>query len=141
MKKLNCQVFNETKRKLDLTSIKKKLLMAHSKFHLRKYFGRINVVFVGDKKIKQLNSYYLKKDGPTDVLSFYYATPPDISGDIFISVPQAARQSKSLHSLDIELLILAVHGFLHLAGYTDYDYKKYLKMWRMQEKIVNNLCQ
>lgn len=139
MKRLSCQVYNRTKRKLNLMAIKKKLLEVHKRYY-PEYFGHINVVFVGDKRMIQLNRDYLKRNRPTDVISFYYAFPPDITGDIFISVPQAIRQSKSLHSLQKELFILAVHGFLHLAGYTDYNIKKYRQMHQIQDKIIEELC-
>jgi len=81
-----------------------------------------SLVFVGTKAIKTLNRRFLRKDAPTDVLSFpigekssdgkYYL------GDIIISVPQAFKQSRRLnHSLERELEILVIHGFLHLIGF------------------------
>lgn len=82
----------------------------------------ISLVFVGTKAIKTLNRRFLKKDAPTDVLSFpigekgsdgkYYL------GDIIISVPEAYEQSRQLkHSLDREIEVLVIHGFLHLVGF------------------------
>jgi probable rRNA maturation factor len=67
----------------------------------------------------------MKKDKPTDVLSFPLGDKgPDgkyYLGDIVIAVPVAARQAREKgHGLDRELRVLAVHGFLHLLGY-DHD--------------------
>jgi probable rRNA maturation factor len=64
----------------------------------------------------------LKKDRPTDVLSFPLgekgADGKFYLGDIVIAVPVAFRQSRTKgHSLDRELRLLAIHGFLHLLGY------------------------
>ena len=82
----------------------------------------VTLAFVDNPVIEDLNTKYLNKKTPTDVLSFpineksadglYYL------GDIIISVPYASQQclSKS-HSLERELEILAVHGFLHLLGF------------------------
>jgi probable rRNA maturation factor len=96
---------------------------------LRKLFERYGLkeaegalVFVGEKTIKQLNKNYLGKDAATDVLSFPLgeksADGKFYLGDIIISVPQAFKQSLSLkHSLERELELLAVHGFLHLLGF------------------------
>ena len=40
-----------------------------------------------------------------------------ILGDIVISVPMAQKQARGLgHSLGDELIVLAIHGFLHLLG-------------------------
>ncbi len=82
----------------------------------------VALVFTNDKAIKELNKRFLNRDAPTDVLSFpvrekgadgkYYL------GDILISVPRALDQSAAQnHSLERELDILVIHGFLHLMGF------------------------
>jgi probable rRNA maturation factor len=81
----------------------------------------ITLAFVETRTITKLNRKFLKRDGPTDVLSF-----PGLReardgkrhlGDIIISVSQAFRQSfAEEHGLETELLDLTVHGFLHLLG-------------------------
>ena len=82
----------------------------------------IVVVFVGTKAIRTLNRKYRRKDRPTDVLSFRIGKKGSDGkfylGDIVISVPVAAKQAKtSGHSLERELEVLTLHGFLHLAGH------------------------
>jgi probable rRNA maturation factor len=82
----------------------------------------IVVVFVGTKAIRTLNRKYRRKDRPTDVLSFRIgkkgADGKFYLGDIVISVPVAAKQARTGgHSLERELEVLVLHGFLHLAGY------------------------
>ena len=77
---------------------------------------------VGERAIRTLNRKFLKKDRPTDVLSFPLGEKgPDgkfYLGDIVIAVPVAFRQSRAKgHGLDRELRLLAIHGFLHLLGY------------------------
>lgn len=80
------------------------------------------MVFVGTEAIRTLNRKYRRKDRPTDVLSFRIgkkgADGKFYLGDIVISVPVAARQARRHgHGLERELEVLALHGFLHLAGY------------------------
>jgi probable rRNA maturation factor len=82
----------------------------------------IVLVFVGTKAIRTLNRKYRRKDRPTDVLSFRIgkkgADGKFYLGDIVISVPVAAKQARAGgHSLERELEVLVLHGFLHLAGY------------------------
>jgi len=82
----------------------------------------VTVAFVGERAIRTLNRKFMKKDKPTDVLSFPLGEKaPDgkfYLGDIVISVPVAARQAREKgHGLDRELRLLAIHGFLHLLGY------------------------
>jgi len=44
--------------------------------------------------------------------------PSTLLGDIVISVPTASKQANRLgRSLDEELILLLVHGILHLCGY------------------------
>jgi probable rRNA maturation factor len=82
----------------------------------------VSLSFVGERAIRTLNRRFMKKDRPTDVLSFPLGEKgPDgkfYLGDIVIAVPVAFRQARSKgHSLDRELHLLAIHGFLHLLGF------------------------
>jgi len=82
------------------------------------------VVFVSDRSIRDLNRRYRGKNKATDVLSFPTEAEPFEAenrkhlGDVVISVPRAAAQSKQnglSFSGEIEQLIL--HGLLHLCGH------------------------
>jgi len=83
----------------------------------------VNLAFVDTKTITMLNRKFLKKNAPTDVLSFPFGEKKSVDGkfylgDIAISVPQAFKQCFSkTHGLEKELEDLAVHGFLHLLGF------------------------
>lgn len=87
-----------------------------------------------DAEIRALNRLYRGVDAPTDVLSFGYDAPddthpvpecpesPDLPplGDLVISVETAHRQAAlNRHDLPTELLMLTLHGTLHLMGYDD----------------------
>lgn len=84
--------------------------------------SKINVHLVGDDEIRKLNKKYMKKDYPTDVLSFNIdETLPDGTyylGDVIINIDQAKRQMKEYKNNDIrrEIAQLAEHGVLHLLG-------------------------
>lgn len=99
-----------------------KELLKRLSTHYKLNDPEITLAFTDNRAIKKLNKQYLKKDAPTDVLSFpigekgadgkYYL------GDIIISVPQAFKQCFSEeHGLERELEFLTIHGFLHLLGY------------------------
>jgi rRNA maturation RNase YbeY len=81
----------------------------------------LTLAFVGTRTITRLNKKFLKRDGPTDVLSFPAAEAGSGKrrlGDIVVSVPQAFKQSfDEEHGLETELVDLVVHGFLHLVGF------------------------
>lgn len=81
------------------------------------------IVFVSDRKMRELNKTFRGKNSTTDVLSFpfeadEFETDENNLGDIVISIEQAARQAKE-NNLDLETEIkqLILHGILHLCGY------------------------
>ncbi len=99
------------------------------------------IQLTGDAVIARLNEGYRGKKGPTDVLSFCYAEKGGIVfshepyGEIYISHATAKRQARSLrHSLAHELLVLAVHGALHVMGY---DHEKSERGRREMQKLEN----
>jgi probable rRNA maturation factor len=81
------------------------------------------VAFVSDRRMKELNSFFRRKDSTTDVLSFRHEADEfekDTSnlGDVVISAEQAARQAQENGlSLENEIKQLILHGVLHLCGY------------------------
>lgn len=82
------------------------------------------IQIVSDAQMARLNTSYRGKRGTTDVLAFSYLehSAPifehETAGEIYVALPQAARQAKlEGHSLAHELLVLVIHGALHLLGY------------------------
>ena len=78
--------------------------------------GTIDLSFVGDKKIRELNKKFRQQDKPTDVLSFNY--DGKILGDVIISraTPRRNAQRYGVTYAD-EVKRLVVHGALHVLGY------------------------
>lgn len=88
----------------------------------------VSVSFVDLEQIQQLNNEFLKKDTPTDVLSFPSGEPGkfDVNeesgatmlGDIAICIPKVYEQAERFgHSIQREFAYLTVHSALHLLGY------------------------
>jgi len=83
-----------------------------------KVSGELALVFAGDPLLRRLNRDYRFKDKPTDVLSFESQGEDMGLGDVIISVETArANAARLSRTLDLELEILALHGFLHVLGY------------------------
>ncbi len=105
--------------------------------------GELAVCLLSDRKMCELNREFRGADAPTDVLSFVGETKLDAEGrrhlgDIAICVPAAARQARAAgHSLDRELRILALHGYLHLMGY-DHE-RDEGQMLRLQRRLERRL--
>lgn len=115
----------------------------HKKF-LKKLFRKVKdpltmqIIFVNQQQIKDLNSQYRQLEHPTDVLSFVNDNPEDQTlGDVFISLEQASLQAKEFgHSYEREIGFLAVHGYLHLKGYDHHNQTDEQEMIAAQEAIL-----
>jgi rRNA maturation RNase YbeY len=86
--------------------------------------GELSILFTNDKGIAELNSRYLGREGPTNVLAFPMSPvqPSDVStgmlGDVVISVETAAREAEEWgDSREDCVYRLLIHGILHLMGY------------------------
>ncbi|GEM_PF-1536008 len=86
----------------------------------------IDIIWCTDTMITRLNKKYLHRMGPTDVIAFsqvegknpLHDPMPGILGDVCISVDTAKRQAREMrHTIKTELLLLLVHGVLHILGY------------------------
>jgi len=92
----------------------------------KKSGAEVTLVLVGPRTIQKLNKKYRHRGKPTDVLSFpLNENSPDgkfYLGDIVICPAVAKKQAKEKgHSLEREIAILAIHGFLHLIGYEHFQ--------------------
>ena len=109
--------------------------------------GEICIELTNDEIIHQVNRDYRHVDRPTDVLSFptfegeeLISAPDGHLGDIMISVETAKRQAFELgHSLEREVMFLAIHGTLHVLGYDHMEPEDEEIMTKKQRDILNEL--
>jgi probable rRNA maturation factor len=108
--------------------------------------GCAAVYLVGDRRIRELNRSYLKKDRPTDVIAFWLEPEglcgPEAGhlGDLAVSVERARKVSLDLGiPFPEELARYAVHGTLHLLGYRDGRAADRGKMILRQEAVLKRL--
>ena len=123
--------------------------------------SHVEVEFVDDEAIRELNGTYRGVDRATDVLSFPlidYIAPATFShiregdphfdldtqelllGDIIISIDMARRQALEYnHSLEREVGFLVVHSMLHLLGYDHMTSEEERMMFRKQDEILHTM--
>lgn len=104
----------------------------------------LSLVFVDDHKIRKLNKLFRKIDSPTDVLAFPAGEKcKDLHiylGDVFISFPHAVMQARQhRHAIQSEIVLLIIHGVLHLMGYDHFDKKSKERMWMVQEEALKKM--
>ncbi|MCK5316466.1 MAG: rRNA maturation RNase YbeY [Anaerolineales bacterium] len=107
--------------------------------------GALTIVLTDRAQVQTLHREFSSKDISTDVLSFPDGTiDPDLNlmyfGDIIIAVSIAQEQAKRAgHSTTDELMLLTVHGTLHLLGFDHNLPQEKDRMWAHQERILSQL--
>jgi len=103
--------------------------------------AELSLLFVDDLQIQELNRRYLRRDKPTNVLAFsmkqgeFPTLHPHLLGDLVISVETANRQSNRFGLSEMEMVILLmIHGVLHLTGYDHEGTKKEAKEMALKQK-------
>ena len=107
----------------------------------------LDIIFVDDKEIKNINKEYRDNDKVTDVISFAFEDNKDLPknirllGSIYVCIPKMIEQAKEYgHSEKRELSFLVCHGLLHLLGYDHVNSKKEEKiMFSLQDEILDSL--
>lgn len=103
--------------------------------------AELSLLFVHDLQIQVLNRRYLHRDKPTNVLAFpmrkgeFSTLHPHLLGDLVISVETAKRQSNRFGLDEMGMIILLmVHGVLHLMGYEHEGTKKGAREMTLKQK-------
>lgn len=104
----------------------------------------LTLLLTAEERVRDLNRAYRGVDRATDVLSFPFGESlPDggqYLGDVAIAVPVAQAQAAAAgHSLEAELVLLAVHGILHLLGYDHAQAGEKARMWAAQAQLLEQL--
>lgn len=138
-------IIKNSQKKIRIDSlIRQKITEAINKtFYSKVKFtaGQITVLFVNDKDISDLNSIYLGKPEPTDVLSFELTDKKRnkdyLVADIVISTDASVRNAKIYKTRPTqELLLYAIHGVLHLLGFDDDTAIKQKAMQRKAQQLL-----
>lgn len=103
--------------------------------------AELSLLLVDDREIRELNRRFLGRDKPTNVLAFsmregeYSSLHPHLLGDLVISIETSRRQSRQSGLTEMEMLILLlIHGILHLIGYEHEGSKKEAHKMTLKQK-------
>ena len=130
---------------------------------VRLAFGRddaeVELTLCGDAEMERLNFDHMGERGPTDVLSFPLhewstdashshltdedgVSPPGplLLGDVVIDLDQALRQAADGDwGVVEELVLLAIHGSLHLLGHDHAEIDDEERMRRLEHEVLGVL--
>ena len=109
--------------------LKKKLNKLSKIPYFKKKKQEFSILLTNNKKMKNLNFKFRRKNKTTDVLSFQSNDSVYI-GDIAISYEIINKRSK-LSNFFLEFDKIWIHGYFHLIGY---DHKKIIDFKKMSKK-------
>lgn len=143
--------FSNRQRKVKLPQNVKTLLTSAVKASLEVESvsepAEVNITFVSDEGIKNINRDFRNINKSTDVLSFplgengvYDVNPENgriLLGDVIISVEHASIQAETFgHSFEREMAYLTVHSIFHLLGYDHIDEAEEKRIMREREEAA-----
>ena len=124
--------------------IKKRFEKINKYLPFNKTSVSLTILLTSDFKMKYLNNKFRKKNTKTDVLSFPFYNPEELKknlekkiylGDIAISYQFVKKRSK-ITNFNLEFDKLWLHGYLHLLGYDHKQDKDYIKMQKVEVRIL-----
>jgi len=117
------------------TYLKKKLSKLSKIPYFKKKKQEFSILLTNNRKMKNLNFRFRKKNKPTDVLSFQSNENLYI-GDIAISYEIINKRSK-LSNFFLEFDKMWIHGYFHLIGYDHKKLKDFKRMTKKENSVLN----
>lgn len=120
---------------------KKKLKKIKNNLPQKKENQEFSILLTNNKKMKELNYRFRKKNKATDILSFPFHKKKKYSGyigDLAISYEIINKRSKKTN-FNFEFDKIWIHGYLHLIGYDHKKNSEFKKMISVEKKILNCL--
>ncbi len=99
---------------------------------------RVSVMVAGDERMRALNRAHRDRDATTDVLAFESSAAGEpLEADVVVGAGEAARQAAARqHRIEQELLLYALHGVLHCAGWDDQTPQGFEAMHTEEDRIL-----
>ena len=103
--------------------------------------AEVNIVFVSDADLLEINRTHLNHDYYTDIITFDLSEPRSsvLISDIYISVDRV-KDNASLEGVSVtkELHRVIFHGLLHLSGYKDKSERDQKLMRTMEDRWLKS---
>lgn len=107
----------------------------------------LSIMFVEPDVMEELHVRWLDLPGPTDVMSFPmdelrpgidgHDPEPGMLGDVVLCPSVAAQQARDAgHSTVEEMLLLTIHGILHLLGFDHAEEEEEEEMFALQRQLL-----
>lgn len=115
---ISFRVENVSMPRIDRGLIRKWIKAVASAYGLKE--NGIGYIFCDDERILEVNRQFLGHDYYTDIITFDYSEPGNVSGELYISLDTVMSNSVKFRTqYERELLRVIIHGVLHLCGIQD----------------------
>lgn len=140
---VDIQLFNETELSLPVEKhhIEQALQLIQKNESCS--FALLEVVFVDENSIVEINKEHLNRNYITDIISFRYDEPgrnDGIEGTLYCCAPRINEQAVELNeNYRTEFLRILIHGLLHLVGYEDSTPSQKEHMTRLENTYLSKM--
>lgn len=137
---MQINIWNLTKEKLSINKNKLRRFIYLIIDLLKIKSIQLNLYFIDERLMRQLNRSFFKKNYPTDVLTFNLGDKKDFLVELFICL-EVARKNASLYKNSFlkEVLLYITHGLLHILGFNDRTIKEKILMEKKQQEILQKI--
>ena len=143
---MSVEVLNETESPVDELELVECARYVMREMHLHPQ-TELCIRLIDEGAMEALHVQWMDLPGPTDVMSFPMdeLTPgrageepePGMLGDVVLCPTVAAEQAaRAGHALEEEVLLLTVHGILHLLGYDHGEPEEEQEMFELQRQLL-----
>lgn len=142
---MTIEIRNETTAVLDEREFVELARFVFESMHLNPA-TEMSILFVDEEAMEKLHVQWLDLPGPTDVMSFPMdelrpgdgkTTMEGVLGDLVICPWVAAQQAAAAgHSTMQEMMLLTIHGILHLLGYDHVTPEQERQMFGLQRQLL-----
>lgn len=137
LKETEVEVFNESGRDLPVDERIVRKCISEVARQEACSFSLVEVVYVDETRIQEINKKHLNHDYVTDIITFRYDEEGNkigIESTLFCCAPRISEQAREYNQGEItEFKRVLVHGLLHLAGYNDESEEEREKMRDREE--------
>ena len=106
---------------------------------IEKFINHVNLIFVGQKRMRTLSNKFLNKDKPTNVLTFPN-NDKFCNSDIVLCPEIINKEAKKYgFSNDFRWAHMIVHSMLHLQGFNHSTKRDRLFMEKTEVKLLNSM--
>lgn len=138
MKKIAIDIYTHKNFVVDKNKLKNMIRQMAKK--AGKEFSSIELSFLPDEELFEINKKFLNHATYTDIITFTYDINNALMTEILISYERAFENSKKYRcTFEDEILRLIAHGLLHSIGFEDKTKTQKLKMRKAENDLLKSI--